>query len=188
MYQRLNITLPADVLARADEFAQRERYTRSSLIAAALDSFVNRDPRLVVVAQGARDEYAIGDPELAGAVKVYAPEAVGLNPAVRPLVPAIIGACRRNGVIYAALVGSATRPDPAIVPRDLVVLVRFDPVRARLIQHRLALQTELEILTHKVVELIDMDAARDEHRRRELESTAAVIYDAESPDAESPDA
>lgn len=40
MYRRLNITLPEKVLARADAFAGRERYTRSGLIAAALDAFV----------------------------------------------------------------------------------------------------------------------------------------------------
>jgi predicted nucleotidyltransferase len=40
VYKRLNITLSDDVLARADEFARRERYTRSALIAASLDSFV----------------------------------------------------------------------------------------------------------------------------------------------------
>jgi hypothetical protein len=40
MYKRLNITLPDDVLARADEFAQIRRYTRSGLIAEALDAFV----------------------------------------------------------------------------------------------------------------------------------------------------
>jgi hypothetical protein len=40
MYRRLNITLPDEVLARADAFAASERYTRSGLIAAALESFV----------------------------------------------------------------------------------------------------------------------------------------------------
>ncbi len=41
MYKRLNITLPEDVLSRADAFAARERYTRSGLIATALDAFVD---------------------------------------------------------------------------------------------------------------------------------------------------
>lgn len=40
MFKRLNITLSDDVLARADEFARRERYSRSGLIAEALDAFV----------------------------------------------------------------------------------------------------------------------------------------------------
>lgn len=39
MYKRINITLPEDALAAADEFAARERYTRSGLIAAALEAF-----------------------------------------------------------------------------------------------------------------------------------------------------
>ena len=45
MYKRLNITLAEDVLARADAFAARERYTRSGLIAAALDAFTADDAR-----------------------------------------------------------------------------------------------------------------------------------------------
>ncbi|MDO9557720.1 MAG: nucleotidyltransferase domain-containing protein [Coriobacteriia bacterium] len=39
MYKRLNITLSEDVLTRADEYAHRERYSRSALISAALDAF-----------------------------------------------------------------------------------------------------------------------------------------------------
>jgi metal-responsive CopG/Arc/MetJ family transcriptional regulator len=42
MFKRLNITLPEETLARADAFAKRERFTRSALIAAALDAFVSR--------------------------------------------------------------------------------------------------------------------------------------------------
>ena len=41
MFKRLNITLSDDVLARADAFAARERYTRSGLISAALEAFVS---------------------------------------------------------------------------------------------------------------------------------------------------
>jgi len=43
MYNRINITLSDEVLARADEFAARERYTRSGLIAAALEVFVGAE-------------------------------------------------------------------------------------------------------------------------------------------------
>jgi hypothetical protein len=39
-FKRINITLPKQGLERADEFARRERYTRSGLIAAALERFV----------------------------------------------------------------------------------------------------------------------------------------------------
>ncbi|MBE0475565.1 MAG: type II toxin-antitoxin system HicB family antitoxin [Coriobacteriia bacterium] len=39
MYKRINITLPEDILASADEYARRHRYTRSALIAEALTSF-----------------------------------------------------------------------------------------------------------------------------------------------------
>lgn len=40
-FKRLNITLDSDVLARADAFATRERFTRSGLIAAALDAYTH---------------------------------------------------------------------------------------------------------------------------------------------------
>jgi hypothetical protein len=91
-------------------------------------------------------------------------------------------------VIYAALVGSSTRPDPAITPRELRLLVRFDPERARRIEYRHMLQTALEILTDVAVDLIDIDAARDKDRMEGLERTMVVLYDAGPPDAGAPDA
>lgn len=50
MYKRLNITLPEEVVARVDKFAREERYTRSGLIAAALDAYTScsRDQATVV--------------------------------------------------------------------------------------------------------------------------------------------
>ncbi len=59
MYKRLNITLPDEVLARADAFASAQRYTRSGLIAAALDAFVAEGGGLVAEASGA---YAVQAP------------------------------------------------------------------------------------------------------------------------------
>ncbi|HEX9093265.1 MAG TPA: hypothetical protein VF902_04720 [Coriobacteriia bacterium] len=191
MYRRLNITLPDEIIARADEFARRERYTRSALIAAALDAFMRRDPRMVVVEHGASGAYAPAAPSApasSAAARVYAPESVGLNPAIRPLVPAIIDECRRRGVIYAALAGSSTRPDPAITPRELEVLILFDAVHAQQINRRLVLQAALEILTNMAVHLIEIDSQSNESRAGELEPTAVVLYDAGAPDAGAPDA
>jgi hypothetical protein len=188
MYRRLNITLPDDVVARADEFARRERYTRSALIAAALDAFMRRDPRMVVVEHGASGVGAPAAPASSAAARVYAPESVGLNPAVRPLVPAIIDECRRRGVIYAALAGSSTLPDPAITPRELELLIRFDAVHARHVNHRSVLLAALEILTNMAVQLIEVDARGNESRVGELEPTAVVLYDAGAPEAGAPEA
>ena len=42
MYKRVNITLSEDALGRADAFAERERYSRSGLIAAALEEFIDQ--------------------------------------------------------------------------------------------------------------------------------------------------
>lgn len=163
MYNRLNITLPEDVLARADAFAKRKRYTRSGLIAAALDAFVSGEASGTEVAR---------EP-----VAVYAPEAVGLNPAVRPLVPAIIDACRRHGVVFAALVGSSTQPDPAVTPRDLDILVRFEPCDGGYAIRYFDLRAELASLTGKEIDLIEFDALRNQRLRAEFERTKVVIYE-----------
>lgn len=69
MYKRLNITLPDEVVARADEFAGRERYTRSGLIAAALEAFIAEKGEVAGVVAEAPAPY--GAPrEIAGRGKV----------------------------------------------------------------------------------------------------------------------
>lgn len=166
MYKRLNITLPEGVLARADAFAKRERYSRSALIAAALEAFVSGE----------------GDPLGADAAEepraVYAPEAVGLNPAIRPLVPDIIDACRRHGAVYAALVGSATQPDPAVRPADLDVLVRFPSGQADRARRYLDLLHDLRTIAGTSVDLIEVDAVRNSRLRKEFDRTRVVLYEA----------
>jgi len=164
MYKRLNITLPEETLARADEFAKRERYTRSALIAAALDAFVSGESSAVGVAREA--------------TAVYAVEAVGLNPAVRAKVPAIIDACRRHGVLYAALIGSATQPDPAVVPADLDMLVTLDPTPEGYARRYFDLVADLERLMGMPVDLIESGAVRNPHLMREFERTKVVLYEA----------
>jgi predicted nucleotidyltransferase len=164
MYKRLNITLPEETLAQADAFARRERYTRSALIAAALDAFVSGEAPSTEIAREAST--------------VYAPEAVGLNPAVRPKVPAIIEACRRHGVLYAALVGSSTQPDPAIIPRDLDILVRFEPGLEDRLGHYFGLIGDLETVSGASVDLIEADAVRSPRLREEFERTKVVLYEA----------
>lgn len=166
MYKRLNITLPGDVLARADAFASRERYSRSALIAQALEAFVS-------------SESASGGANLArGTGVVYAPEAVGLNPAIRPLVPDIIDACRRHGAVYAALVGSSTQPDPAVKPADLDLLVQFPSGQADRARRYLDLLDELRRICGTPVDLIEIDAVRNARLRREFERTRVVLYEA----------
>jgi predicted nucleotidyltransferase len=182
MYKRLNITLPDAVVTRADEFAQRERYTRSALIAAALEAFIGgQEPPAAEVAREAPAVYApVARPAAAPAVApatVYAPEAVGLNPAVRPIVATMIETCRRHGVTYAALVGSSTQPDPAVVPRDLDLLVRFEPESAERLKNYFGLIDDLKRATGKDVDLIELDAVRNARLRREFERTRVVLYE-----------
>lgn len=182
MYRRLNITLAEDVLARADAFAKRERYTRSALIAEALDAFVASEGAAGITPGD--DPVAVDGPLAGGtsvsreARAVYAPEAVGLNPSIRPHVSAIISACRRHGATYAALVGSSTQPDPAIVPRDLDLLVRFGPGWEGHARRYLGLKEELEGVLGRPVDLIEEDAVRNERLRSEFEWTRVVLYEA----------
>jgi predicted nucleotidyltransferase/predicted transcriptional regulator len=162
-FRRLNITLPEETLARADAFARDRRYTRSALIAEALEAFVSGETSGAAVAREA------------GAV--YAEEAVGLNPAVKPLVPGIIEACRKHGVVYAALVGSSTQPDPAIVPRDLDLLVRMAPDIERYAWQYFDLMDELAALSGREVDLIDIDAVRNPLLRKEFDRTKVVLLE-----------
>lgn len=161
MYKRLNITLPDDVLARADAFAAKERYSRSGLIAAALEAFTSAKTGGASVARETGT--------------VYAADAVGLNPAIRPLVPAIIEACRRHGATYAALVGSSTQPDPAVVPRDLDLLVRLAPALEGYSERYFGLLFELQEVTGKSVDVIEIDALRNPYLIREFERTRVVL-------------
>jgi predicted nucleotidyltransferase len=164
MTKRLNITLPDEVVARADAFARSERYSRSGLIAAALDAFVSGGSLPVDVSRETRT--------------AYAPEAVGLNPVIRPLVPAIIEVCRRRGVGWAALVGSSTQPDPAVLPRDVDLLVEFGPDSEGLGSRYMALVEDLERLTGRKVDIIERDAVRNPFMQAEFERTQVVLYEA----------
>lgn len=163
MTKRLNITLPDDVVARADAFAQRERYTRSALIATALDAFVSGAGGPSIVARETRT--------------LYAPEAVGINPAIRPLVPSIIEACLRYGVIRAAIVGSSTQPDPAVVPKDLDVLVDLGPGLEGRSSRYFGLIADLEQVTGKPVDLMEWDAVTNPYLQAEFERTQVVLYE-----------
>ena len=164
MYKRLNITLPECVLDRADAYAKRERYTRSALIAVALEAYVGTDETTAGIAREAP--------------AVYAPDAVGLNPAIAPLVPGIVNACRAHGVVFAALVGSSTQPDPAIVPRDLDLLVRFVPGWEGQSARYFELIDALESLTGREVDLVEIDAVKNPYLIDEFERTKMVIYEA----------
>lgn len=162
MTKRLNITLPDDVLARADAFASSERYTRSGLIAVALDAFVR------------------GEAEAAGVVRetaaVYADTAVGLNPSIRPLVPAIVHACRRYGVVRAALVGSSTQPDPGVIPRDLDLMVDLGAGTEGRSSRYFGLAAELEAVSGRPVDLIEWDAVKNPYLQAEFERNRVVLY------------
>jgi len=168
VYKRLNITLRDDVLARADAFAKRERYTRSGLIAAALEAFVSgRAPGAGLASESAAS---------------YMPSASAslddLNPRVRPHVAAIAEACRRHGVLKAALVGSSTQSADGVVPTDLDVLVRFDVSLEGRAKRYFGLLAELEQIMGMPVDIIEEDAIHNPYLRDEFAATQVVLYEA----------
>ena len=162
MTKRLNITLSDDALLRADAYAAAQRYTRSGLIAAALDAFVGGGGAGVARESGV----------------MYAPEAVGLNPSIRPLVPAIIEACRRHGVVRAALVGSSTQPDPAVIPRDLDIMIDLGPQLEGRAMRYFALQEDMQVISGKPVDIIEFGAVANPYIRDEFGRTQVMLYEA----------
>lgn len=179
MYRRLNITLPDRIVSLADEFARRERYTRSGLIAAALEAYISGyvdDPEPLGRMPGGsatRDLPLVAEP-----AAVYAPQAVGLNPLVRGLVPHIIDACRRHGVTWAALVGSSTQPDPAVRPADIDLLVEFGSGWETRAADYLGLKDEVERVSGLPVDLIEYRALVNAVLAEEFERTKVVLYEA----------
>ena len=153
----------SDVLARADAFADSERYTRSGLIAAALDAFVSGDAEQVDVVREA--------------VATYATAAVGINPAIRPLVPAIMHTCRRYGALRVALVGSSTQPDSGVTPRDLDVMVDLGPGLEGRSGRYFGLIADLEGVSGLPVDLIEWGAIRNPHLQAEFERDRVVLYE-----------
>jgi predicted nucleotidyltransferase/DNA-binding transcriptional ArsR family regulator len=101
-----------------------------------------------------------------------------LNPVVAGRADAIAAACRRSGAMSAALVGSATQPDPAIIPADLDVLVRFPPEANGYASRYFALLEELEQIMGMPVEIIDEDGVTNPFLREEFEATKVVLYEA----------
>lgn len=184
MYKRLNITLPKDVLASADAFALRERYTRSALISAALEAYVGAPSGTRDVVQEASAVYAppvsaVDPPQAVAAIMATArPEAVGLNPHIAPRVLEVIDACRRHGVTWAALVGSSTQPQADVVPRDLDILVRFVTGQDDRMGHYFGLLEDLGRIMGIAVDIIEIDAVRNPYLRQEFERTKVVLYEA----------
>lgn len=130
------------------------------------------DPLAGLVAAEGRVAYM---PRLAADVPGLRPR---LNPRVRGLAGAIADAARSFGATRAALFGSATESDVAVVPHDLDVSVRFDPEdprsRAELV---FGLREELGRLTGMPVDLVESDAVDNPYLLRELAGTEVVLYE-----------
>jgi len=167
MTRRLNITLPDDVVARADAFAKSERYTRSGLIAAALDAFVSDD---TVVAKSKNED--------APPSARSSPGSANVHPSVAALIPAIIESCRRYGVVSAALVGSATPTDHTKAESgSLDILVDLGPESRGRSSRYFGLIAELEKVSERAVNLVDWDEIKNPYLRAEFERTQVVLYE-----------
>ena len=78
----------------------------------------------------------------------------------------------------AALFGSATQPDVAVVPRDLDVAVRFDVGDTRSpAELYFGLHDALEHATGMPVDLLEIDTVDNPYLIRELLASKVVLYE-----------
>ena len=102
-----------------------------------------------------------------------------INPRIRALVPGLLETSRAYGAARVALFGSSTQADPAVVPRDLDVSVRFDPddPRSRGDLY-FGLKAALERLSGMRVDLLESDAIDNPFLLEELAASEVVLYEA----------
>ena len=83
--------------------------------------------------------------------------------------------CHRWKVIELALFGSVLRPD--FTPEsDVDVLVTFAPDAEISLFDMAQMQIELQELFNRPVDILEKDALRNPYRKREILSTAQVVY------------
>ena len=163
-----------------------ERLERIGLIASEIDERGRRqvsmtgahplaDPLAGLIAAESRAVYAPthGQASLTSALLER------VNPRVRGLVPGILETSRAYGATRVALFGSSTQADPAVVPGDLVLSVRFDPgdPRSRGDLY-FGLKAALERLTGMRVDLIESEAIDNPYLLAELADSEVVLYEA----------
>lgn len=100
-----------------------------------------------------------------------------LNPSVRRQAAAIAETCRAHGALKAAVVGSSAQPDPAIVPRDLDLLVRLADRPEGYADRYFGLLEDLGRIMGMPVEIIEEDAIENPLLRAEFEATQVVLYE-----------
>jgi uncharacterized protein len=83
--------------------------------------------------------------------------------------------CRRWQVVELALFGSALRTD--FKPEsDVDVLVTFAPKAPISLFDMAQMQIELQAIFNRPVDILEKDALRNPYRKREILSTAQVVY------------
>ncbi|MDT8434874.1 MAG: hypothetical protein RQ731_08990 [Anaerosomatales bacterium] len=102
-----------------------------------------------------------------------------INPRVRALVPGILETARGYGAVRVAVFGSSSEADPAVVPRDLDLSVRFDPddLRSRADLY-FGLKAALERLSGMPVDLLESEAVDNPFLLDELAESEVVLYEA----------
>lgn len=168
--------------------AQREvgRLEQIGLLASEIDEHGRRqiyitithplvDPLVALIAAEARAEYAPvrREPRLSSTASER------INPRIRGTVPAIVETSRAYGATRVALFGSSTQADPAVVPQDLDITVRFDSSdpRSRADLY-FGLKRALERLTGMKVDLVEDEAIDNPYLRSELADSEEVLYEA----------
>ena len=163
-----------------------ERLERIGLIASEIDERGRRqismtdahplvDPLAGLIAAESRATYAPAQ----GSLSRTSALRERINPRVRGLVPGILETSRAYGATRVALFGSSTQVDPAVVPGDLDVSVRFDPddPRSRGDLY-FGLKAALERLTGMRVDLVEGEAIDNPYLLAELADSEEVLYEA----------
>jgi hypothetical protein len=83
--------------------------------------------------------------------------------------------CRRWKVVELALFGSVLRDDFS-PDSDVDILVTFAPQAEISLFDMAQMQIELQALFNRPVDILEKDALRNPYRKREILSTAQVVY------------
>ncbi|HEY3316987.1 MAG TPA: nucleotidyltransferase domain-containing protein [Coriobacteriia bacterium] len=101
-----------------------------------------------------------------------------VNSRIRPMVPAIVEACRSHHASRVALFGSATQTE-GTEPRDVDVLVTFEPLPPGMRSSEyLALVEELESILGMPVDVVVSTSVRNPYLKDEIARTETVLYEA----------
>jgi predicted nucleotidyltransferase len=105
------------------------------------------------------------------------PSATAMIPLIEQNRDKIAELCRAHHVRRLSVFGSAVRDDFDLERSDIDLLVEFyDLPAGRMARNYFSLANALSDLFHRPVDLVEPQALKDPHIRREVEATQATLY------------